>query len=58
MKVKCIADTEFYVLDKVYDVKIEDVYLYYIDDYWVHKKYFIEMSVFRNIKLDKLLSKK
>jgi hypothetical protein len=42
---------EGYILDKIYDVKIEDVYLYYIDEYWVKKVYFEKISEIRDAKL-------
>ncbi len=54
MKVKCIVEIEGYILDRIYDVKIEDVYLYYIDDYWVKQIYFEKISIIRDNKLKKL----
>lgn len=54
MRVRCINEVEGYILDKIYDVKIEDVYLYYIDDYWVKQIHFEKISEVRNAKLEKL----
>lgn len=51
MKVRCIKNIEGFNLDQIYYVSIADVYLYYIDDYWVKKIYFEDISYIRGYEV-------